>query len=76
MTAAPRPLSGKAKVAGLVGWPVSHSRSPRLHGYWLAERGIDGALVPLHEGRPSFAAWVGPDPQVTAELRAFVMGQD
>ena len=30
-------LSGKAKVAGLMGWPVSHSRSPRLHGYWLGQ---------------------------------------
>lgn len=40
-------LSGKAKVAGLIGWPVSHSRSPRLHGFWLAEHGIDGAYVPL-----------------------------
>jgi shikimate dehydrogenase len=30
-----------------MGWPVGHSRSPRLHGYWLAEHGIDGAYVPL-----------------------------
>ena len=42
-----RPLTGKAKTAGLAGWPVSHSRSPRLHGYWLDEHGIDGAYVPL-----------------------------
>lgn len=47
MTVSLPPLSGKAKVAGLIGWPVSHSRSPRLHGYWLAEHGIDGAYVPL-----------------------------
>ena len=47
MTFSARPLTGKARVAGLVGWPVSHSRSPRLHGYWLAEHGIDGAYVPL-----------------------------
>ena len=39
-----KPLTGKAKVAGVIGWPVSHSRSPRLHGYWLAEYGIDGAI--------------------------------
>jgi shikimate dehydrogenase len=45
--AVPQPLSGKTKVAGLIGWPVSHSRSPRLHGYWLAEHAIDGAYVPL-----------------------------
>lgn len=40
-------LSGKAKLAGVVGWPVGHSRSPRLHGYWLEKYGIDGAYVPL-----------------------------
>ena len=47
MTVTCKPPSGKARVAGLIGWPVSHSRSPRLHGYWLAEHGIDGAYVPL-----------------------------
>jgi len=40
-------LSGKAKLAGVVGWPVAHSRSPRLHGFWLEEFKIDGAYVPL-----------------------------
>lgn len=40
-------LSGNAKVAGVMGWPVSHSRSPRLHGYWLDKYGIDGAYIPM-----------------------------
>lgn len=40
-------LSGQARLAGVMGWPVSHSRSPRLHGYWLERHGIDGAYVPL-----------------------------
>ncbi|MFQ5773812.1 MAG: shikimate dehydrogenase [Kiloniellaceae bacterium] len=40
-------LSGSAKLAGVMGWPVAHSRSPRLHGYWLERYGIDGAFVPL-----------------------------
>lgn len=40
-------ISGKAKLAGVMGWPVSHSRSPRLHNYWLRRYGIDGAYVPL-----------------------------
>ena len=39
--------SGKAKLAGVIGWPVGHSSSPRLHGYWLEHYGIDGAYVPL-----------------------------
>jgi shikimate dehydrogenase len=28
--------------ACIVGWPVEHSRSPALHGYWLKQHGIDG----------------------------------
>ncbi len=40
-------LSGKARLAGVLGWPVSHSRSPRLHGFWLERHGIDGAYLPL-----------------------------
>ncbi|PWC52605.1 shikimate dehydrogenase [Azospirillum sp. TSO22-1] len=40
-------ISGKAKLAGVMGWPVGHSRSPRLHGFWLERYGIDGAYVPL-----------------------------
>jgi shikimate dehydrogenase len=40
-------LSGAARLAGITGWPVSHSRSPRLHGLWLDRYGIDGAYVPL-----------------------------
>lgn len=40
-------LTGKARIAGITGWPVGHSRSPRLHGYWLELHGIDGAYVPL-----------------------------
>jgi shikimate dehydrogenase len=40
-------LSSTARLAGITGWPVSHSRSPRLHGFWLERYGIDGAYVPL-----------------------------
>ena len=40
-------LTGTARLAGVMGWPVGHSRSPRLHGYWLDAYGIDGAYLPL-----------------------------
>ena len=40
-------LTGAARLAGVMGWPVAHSRSPRIHSYWLEERGIDGAYLPL-----------------------------
>ena len=40
-------LSGHTRVAGIAGWPVTYSRSPRLHGFWLRRHGIDGAYIPL-----------------------------
>jgi shikimate dehydrogenase len=30
-----------------MGWPIRHSRSPALHGWWLAQHRIDGAYVPM-----------------------------
>ena len=39
----------------MIGWPVAHSLSPRLHGFWLKEHGIDGAFVPLPVAREDFA---------------------
>jgi shikimate dehydrogenase len=40
-------ITGTTRLAGIMGWPVAHSRSPLLHGFWLQETGIDGAYVPL-----------------------------
>lgn len=34
-------------LAGIIGMPVAHSRSPVLHNYWLNAHGIRGAYVPL-----------------------------
>lgn len=35
------------RLAGVIGSPISHSRSPRLHRHWLDRYGIDGHYVPL-----------------------------
>ena len=48
-------LSGKATLAGVMGWPVGHSLSPRLHGYWLDRYKIDGAYIPLAVAPKDFA---------------------
>jgi shikimate dehydrogenase len=40
-------ITGAARLAGIMGWPVAHSRSPLLHGFWLDETGVDGAYLPL-----------------------------
>ncbi len=47
------------KYAGVAGDPISHSLSPKLHGYWLQQYGIDGEYAPYHvtaEELPEFIA--------------------
>jgi shikimate dehydrogenase len=34
-------------LAGVIGHPVAHSRSPALHGYWLKRYGIKGHYIPM-----------------------------
>lgn len=34
-------------LAGVIGHPVAHSRSPGLHGYWLKTHGLPGHYVPM-----------------------------
>lgn len=34
-------------LAGVLGSPVAHSRSPALHGYWLRRYGIRGHYIPM-----------------------------
>jgi len=48
-------ITGRAKLAGVMGWPVGHSLSPVLHGHWLDGLGIDGAYVPLAVAPENFA---------------------
>lgn len=40
-------LPKHAPLAGVIGWPVAHSRSPRLHGHWLQRYGLSGHYVPI-----------------------------
>lgn len=35
------------KRAGVAGWPIAHSLSPSLHGFWIAEHKLDASYVPL-----------------------------
>jgi shikimate dehydrogenase len=51
-------ITGAATLAGVLGWPVRHSRSPLLHNFWLDRHGIDGAYVPLPVAPEHFAAAV------------------
>lgn len=43
-------------LAGVVGSPIAHSRSPSLHGYWLKRYGLKGHYVPLDIAEADLAA--------------------
>jgi shikimate dehydrogenase len=34
-------------LAGVMGWPVAHTRSPAIHNHWIARYGLKGAYVQL-----------------------------
>jgi shikimate dehydrogenase len=38
-------MSGAKIQACIIGWPVAHSRSPLIHGYWLRKYRIDGSYT-------------------------------
>lgn len=40
-------MTDKIPLAGVIGSPIAHSKSPRLHGYWLRKYGLIGHYVPL-----------------------------
>jgi len=40
-------MTKEPRLAGVMGWPIGHSRSPALHGHWLKRYGIAGAYVAL-----------------------------
>lgn len=48
-------MTAKIPLAGVVGCPIAHSKSPRLHGHWLKELGIAGHYVPLDVAPEDFA---------------------
>lgn len=35
------------KLAGVMGWPIAHSRSPSIHNHWIKQHGLNGAYVLL-----------------------------
>ena len=37
----------KFLLAGVMGWPVMHSRSPLIHNHWFDKQGLQGRYVPL-----------------------------
>jgi shikimate dehydrogenase len=46
--------SAPFKLAGIMGWPVTHSRSPSIHNHWIKQHGLNGAYVylPVNPANP------------------------
>jgi shikimate dehydrogenase len=51
-------ISGKTRLAGVIGQPIAHSMSPVLHNAWLAAGGIDGVYVALAVAQDRFEPFI------------------
>lgn len=40
-------MTGKTILAGVIGNPISHSKSPIMHNYWLKKYNINGQYLPI-----------------------------
>ena len=47
MAADGAPVRGTTRLAGVMGWPVAHSRSPQMHNAAFVALGLDWVYVPL-----------------------------
>ncbi len=56
--------TGSIPLAGVIGAPVSHSLSPRVHGYWLRKYRIDGYYVPIELSHQNFARGISALPML------------
>lgn len=52
-------MSGRSPIkAGVIGWPIQHSRSPAIHGFWLNKLGIDGSYEKIAASPEDFGQTV------------------
>ena len=78
-------MSDTVPLAGVIGWPVGHSLSPKVHGHWLARYGIAGAYVPLGVREADFEGaltalpmlgFVGANVTMPHKERAFALADE
>ena len=51
-------------VVAVLGHPINHSKSPRLHNFWLSEFGVNGYYVPLDIDPKNFEKHIRSLPQL------------
>ena len=49
----------KFLLAGVMGWPVMHSRSPLIHGYWIKKHGLNADYRREEVAPENFRAFIG-----------------
>lgn len=54
----------KIPLAGVIGSPISHSKSPVLHQHWLKANGIQGFYIPMDVSRDNLADVIRTLPQM------------
>lgn len=51
-------MAERMKKAFVTGHPIAHSRSPKIHGFWLKQYGIDGSYEPIDVAPDDFAGFL------------------
>lgn len=57
-------MNDRIPLAGVIGSPIAHSLSPRLHGYWLKKYGISGYYIPMDVAQVDLADALRTLPQL------------
>ena len=63
MSAADATFANQPKRACVLGWPISHSRSPLIHGHWLQEHKLEGSYERVGVPPDQFAAFLRSIPE-------------
>ena len=50
-------------LAGVIGSPIAHSKSPQLHGYWLKTYGLAGHYIPMDVAQADLAEVIAALPK-------------
>ena len=56
--------SKRPSLVGVIGFPVGHSKSPIIHGYWLQHHDVNGYYVPMEVNRNDFANVIATLPKM------------
>ncbi len=52
-------MNGARKYACVLGWPISHSRSPLIHNYWIKQYGLDAEYRREEVAPDKFVDFIG-----------------